>query len=209
VTTVGLEPDTDQDGIPDVADNCPDLANPDQADGDDDGIGDACDDFTCRDGTKQDAEWCDDGAANGTEASDCAANCTPRVRIDVPEQSINPTQGGVVPLTIYGSSLLNLDTSPVDGLPPQMIDLGTLRFRASESGQPCSAGGAAPVHEGGHLTDRNGDGITDLVTHYSVAEAGIDFGTVEGCLTGAFSVTVGEFSVTTFEERDEVNVTGQ
>jgi hypothetical protein len=35
--------DADGDGIPDASDNCPAVANPDQADGDFDGIGDACD----------------------------------------------------------------------------------------------------------------------------------------------------------------------
>lgn len=36
--------DTDGDGIPDGDDNCPNVANPDQADVDSDGLGDACDD---------------------------------------------------------------------------------------------------------------------------------------------------------------------
>ena len=36
-------PDSDGDGVDDCADNCPALANPDQADADGDGIGDACD----------------------------------------------------------------------------------------------------------------------------------------------------------------------
>jgi len=35
--------DMDSDGVPDEADNCPYVANPDQADGDGDGHGDACD----------------------------------------------------------------------------------------------------------------------------------------------------------------------
>lgn len=35
--------DRDVDGVLDSADNCPAISNPDQADGDDDGIGDACD----------------------------------------------------------------------------------------------------------------------------------------------------------------------
>lgn len=36
--------DSDGDGVPDAEDNCPNVANADQADADEDGIGDACDD---------------------------------------------------------------------------------------------------------------------------------------------------------------------
>jgi hypothetical protein len=43
VPLVDVPPDRDFDGIPDVADNCPDTHNPRQKDRDGDGIGDACD----------------------------------------------------------------------------------------------------------------------------------------------------------------------
>ena len=41
--TPGGDPDADGDGVPDASDNCPLAANPDQADGDGDGQGNACD----------------------------------------------------------------------------------------------------------------------------------------------------------------------
>lgn len=44
ITGISLAPDTDNDSIPDPFDNCPEIANADQLDTDEDGYGDACDD---------------------------------------------------------------------------------------------------------------------------------------------------------------------
>ena len=44
VCVIDVEADMDRDGVPDNADNCPDVLNPGQEDWDDDSIGDRCDD---------------------------------------------------------------------------------------------------------------------------------------------------------------------
>lgn len=49
-----LDADTDSDGIADIADNCPTLANANQVDSDLDGLGDACD--NCPDDSNADQE---------------------------------------------------------------------------------------------------------------------------------------------------------
>jgi hypothetical protein len=50
--------DRDGDGIPDDEDNCPDVANADQADLDEDGVGDACDDDRDGDGIPDASDNC-------------------------------------------------------------------------------------------------------------------------------------------------------
>jgi parallel beta-helix repeat protein len=54
----GPEEDSDHDGVPDWADNCPYVANPDQADGDMDGLGDACDPDWDNDGVPNELDKC-------------------------------------------------------------------------------------------------------------------------------------------------------
>ena len=75
-----LGQDTDGDGVADNLDNCPALANADQADGDGDGVGDVCDNCVDTANTSQaDADGddagdaCDecDADANKTEAGQC------------------------------------------------------------------------------------------------------------------------------------------
>jgi hypothetical protein len=76
---LGLDPtladsaDSDRDGVLDLEDSCPGLANPDQADADGDGIGDRCDPspdgLTCPAGTRTGGDADGNGIDDGCE--DC------------------------------------------------------------------------------------------------------------------------------------------
>ncbi len=62
--------DDDNDGIPDVSDNCPLVANPDQADTDGDGLGDVCDPDDDNDGIADFEDNCPKVANPGQEDAD-------------------------------------------------------------------------------------------------------------------------------------------
>jgi len=61
--------DTDEDGVPNITDNCVSLSNPDQIDIDGNGRGDACDDFD-RDGLLNSRDNCPDNPNNDQRDTD-------------------------------------------------------------------------------------------------------------------------------------------
>jgi hypothetical protein len=80
--------------------------------------------------------------------------------------TINPRSNGVIPVAILGSDAFDV----VD------IDVATLAFGPA---------GAPPAHtHGGHPEDVDGDGFTDLVSHYRTRATGIQDGTEEACVVG-------------------------
>ncbi len=217
--------DSDGDGQLDKDEFCDHASNPDPRtscglltpselpsfDCDEDGVADACDAFVCGDGVLQPREVCDPSV----HPAGCSAECTPVVRIEVTEQSINPAQSGVVPAGILSGPFLNLDTVPVDGQPPRMIAIETLRWVAVPPDGSCPAGGASERHDlrddSGYRThlgnDENGDGRPDLALHLEVPGSGITSGTREVCISGEFRIPLNDEPVATFQARAPINVT--
>ena len=84
--------------------------------------------------------------------------------------SINPKSKGLIPVAILGSDTFDVTT----------VDITTLDFE-----------GASPAHDltdpdvyAEHLQDVNGDGFTDLVSHYRTQYTGITSGDTSATLTG-------------------------
>jgi hypothetical protein len=94
--------------------------------------------------------------------------------------AINPFSRGAIPVAILGSETFDVT----------VVDVDTLAFGPA---------GAAPRHKvGGHLQDVDEDGFTDLVSHYWIAETGIQMGDVEACVTGE------TLDAEPFEECDDI-----
>jgi hypothetical protein len=118
---------------------------------------------------------------------DSAGVCEVEVGIDVKPGSdsnpIQPSSRGVVPVALLGSEEFDVADA----------DPGTLAF---------GAGGAVPTKHP-ELEDVNGDGFTDLLSHYRTQETGIAPGDTEACLEGA------SFAGTPFRGCDELRTVGR
>lgn len=118
--------------------------------------------------------------------------CAITVAIDVKPgsfpNSINTNSRGVAPVAILGSETFDVTT----------VDVTTLQFGPA---------GATPAHDltdpvtyAEHLQDVNGDGFTDLVSHYRQKETGLVFGDTAACIIGG---TTGGVNI---EGCDSVNI---
>ncbi|MFL6438674.1 MAG: PxKF domain-containing protein [Terriglobales bacterium] len=99
-------PDTDGDGIPNLLDNCPFVSNPDQADRNQNGIGDACDDITppaitaTRSPTANSAGWNNSNVA-------LSVACT--------DPNVPPFATGLQSINVTGALTASGTTSPLQG----------------------------------------------------------------------------------------------
>jgi len=80
--------------------------------------------------------------------------------------SINPSLEGDLPVAILGSESFDVEA----------VDVLTLAFGCGDASFDHS--------QGPHFEDLNGDGFTDLMSHYRVEETGIEFGDRMACLRG-------------------------
>ena len=117
-------PDSDSDGILDAADNCPNVANPNQADCNQNGIGEACETFTDCNYTGL-PDSCDIAAGSSLDADtngvpdECQADCNMNQISDLQEINNGSVPDGNVdriPDTCQGAVFVN-DNSGILGAP--------------------------------------------------------------------------------------------
>lgn len=132
--------DLDDDGILNGADNCPEIANPDQADGDKDGKGDACD--VCPDASNPGQAICVAPPADFTVQE-----------LRDPSVATHPAAGGTVRARVKDLYVTGIRTTGTDRGFSVQLDNGNLPF----SGLYVTTGNTNPTVSIGNKVDVEGD----------------------------------------------------
>ena len=147
--------DDDGDGVDDVDDNCPNVANPDQADLDMDGVGSACDEAETSGGT-------DNGTDNGTGGTDNGTDNGTGGTDNGTDNGTGGTDNGTVTNVLPECDVYVYIDTEVMGSPAEIRD--KTAFEAPLSGEV-----TIPLIPGDYkisllCTDADGDALTLTVT---------------------------------------------
>ena len=113
VSDSGTETDSDGDGILDTVDNCPDTANPDQTDANNNGIGDVCESTTDLDSDNDGVIDANDNCPNtiaGTpvDANGCALLASDNFKIEVIGETCPDKNNGEIKITAINNQAYSL-----------------------------------------------------------------------------------------------------
>ncbi len=128
--------DTDADGIPDAVDNCPFIANPDQADTDGDGVGNVCDNCPAIANPGQ-------ADADGDGVGDLCDNCPQKPNPGQQDTNHDGVGDACCCVGIVGDA--NMDGNPE----PTIGDISVIISNLFISGTPLSCYGEADVNQSG------------------------------------------------------------